>query len=97
MLSSLVAAAGPSVELAKAEVAVGDERAHPQLVPDSDGVVIVPFSGSGTIDDIPGRDFPEQTRDVCFVPSLSRFLRWDQRFARYGECLLRAAVEEPAG
>ena len=68
MLARLLPLAGAPVELAEAEVAVGDERAHAQLLGQGQGLAIVRLRGVGLDAVGMGRDVAEQSQELALHP-----------------------------
>ena len=71
MLAGLLALARAPVELAEAEVAVGDERAHAQRLGEGQGLAIVGLGALGVEAVGMGRDVAEQVQSWA-PPRLTR-------------------------
>src|SRR5262249_24369786 len=90
ILARLLSLAGACEELTEAEMAVGDERTHPQFFGDGDRVVVVALSVLRGI--VAGRDLAEELEGPRFVGALTALAGKSQR-SPYG----RARVLEAAG
>ena len=90
MLLRLLALASAPVELAEAEVAVGDERAHPELLGERERVTVMAVSVLRRI--AAGGDLAEEAERPRFVGALTALAGKGQ--GSPGEC---ESVLEPVG
>jgi len=92
VLPRLLVRARAAEELAQAEVAVGGERAHPQLLGEREGVTVV---GLGVFRGIAaGGDLAEEPEGVHLVTSLTALAGKGQRAAGAFESVVEAVGED---
>src|SRR5262245_30424347 len=94
MLLRLLALAGAPVELAEAEVAVGDEGAHAELVGQSEGLAVVGL-GPVALRRIPPRgDFADKAQGICVGSTLLVIAGEVEGTLSTFECVLHAASQQ---